>query len=376
MFAHAEALGVESELKDKDLTVFVRLGSDFNDNYYEYELPMNATPWYTSDDEAIWPEENNFDIFIKDLQNLKANRPPGTPITSEYTARVGEAKITVKGNPNIANVTILMIGVRNPAKLANVFSATDDGRAKCAVVWVNELRLSEFDETGGWAAVARLNATMADFATLAVAGNMSTPGWGTLEQTVQERQQKTVVGVDANSTLQLGKFFPEKWGVTLPMYVGYSETVNTPRFSPLQPDLEMGDIPNVNQDIKKKSQDYVKRRSINFTNVRIAPKKGGASADAGKTPPAGGATPPPPPGGGGGGKERFYNIKNFSVTYSYNEEYKRDINIDWRLHKTYLGAFDYSFTNKPKEIKPFEKLPVIKTSKLPLNVMQYILFII
>ena len=364
MFAHAEALGVESELKDKDLTVFVRLGSDFNDNYYEYELPMNATPWYTSDDEAIWPEENNFDIFIKDLQNLKANRPPGTPITSEYTARVGEAKITVKGNPNIANVTILMIGVRNPAKLANVFSATDDGRAKCAVVWVNELRLSEFDETGGWAAVARLNATMADFATLAVAGNMSTPGWGTLEQTVQERQQKTVVGIDANSTLQLGKFFPEKWGVTLPMYVGYSETVNTPRFSPLQPDLEMGDLPNVNQDIKKKSQDYVKRRSINFTNVRIAPKKGAASADAGKTPPAGGATPPPPPSGGGGGsKERFYNIKNFSVTYSYNEEYKRDINIDWRLHKTYLGAFDYNFTNKPKEIKPFEKIPIIKTSK-------------
>jgi cell surface protein SprA len=148
------------------------------------------------------------------------------------------------------------------------------------------------------------------------------------------------------------------------MYVGYSETVNTPRYSPLQPDLEMGDLPNVNQDIKKKSQDYVKRRSINFTNVRIAPKKGGASSDAGKTPPAGGAPPPPPPSGGaGGGKERFYNIKNFSVTYSYNEEYKRDINIDWRLHKTYLGAFDYNFTNKPKEIKPFEKIPIIKTSK-------------
>jgi cell surface protein SprA len=205
---------------------------------------------------------------------------------------------------------------------------------------------------------------MADFATLAVAGNLSTPGWGTLEQTVQERQQKTVLGFDANSTLQLGKFFPEKWGVTLPMYVGYSETVNTPRFSPLQPDLEMGDLPNVNQDIKKKSQDYVKRRSINFTNVRISPKKGAASADASKTPPDAGATPPPPPpAGGGASKDRFYNIKNFSVTYSYNEEYKRDINIDWRLHKTYLGAFDYSFTNKPKEIKPFEKIPVIKTSK-------------
>ena len=371
MFAHAEALGIESELKDKDLTVFVRLGSDFNDNYYEYELPMKVTNWYNSDDEAIWPEENNFDILLKDLQNLKANRPPGVPTTSEYTGRVGEARIAVKGNPNIANVTILMIGVRNPSKDKNEFSATDDGRAKCAVIWVNELRLSEFDEKGGWAAVARMNATMADFATLAVAGNISTPGWGTLEQTVQERQQKTVMGFDANSTLQLGKFFPEKWGVTLPMYVGYSETVNTPRYSPLQPDLEMGDLPNVNKDIKKKSQDYVKRRSINFTNVRIAPKKdaagsGGGSADAAKdAPPAapGAPAPPVPTGGGGAKKERFYNLQNFSVTYAYNEEYKRDINIDWRLHKTYLGAFDYSFNNKPKEIKPFEKIPGIKTSK-------------
>jgi cell surface protein SprA len=363
MFAHAEALGIENELKDKDLTVFIRLGSDFNENYYEYELPMKVTNWYNSDEEAIWPEENNFDIKIKDLQNLKANRPPTTPMTSEYTSRVGEARITVKGNPNIANVTVLMIGVRNPSKINNVFSSADDGRSECAVIWVNELRLSEFDETGGWAAVARLNATMADFATLAVAGNISTPGWGTLEQTVQERQQKTVMGFDANTTLQLGKFFPEKWGVTLPMYLGYSETVNTPRYSPLQPDLEMRDLPNVNKDLKRKSQDYVKRRSINFTNVRISPKRGAPSTEAPKPPAAGEAAAPPAPSGGGAAKDRFYNIKNFSVSYAYNEEYKRDINIDWRLNKTYLGAFDYSFTNKPKEIKPFEKIPVIKSSK-------------
>ena len=363
MFAHAEALGIENELKDKDLTVFIRLGSDFNENYYEYELPMKVTNWYNSDEEAIWPEENNFDIKIKDLQNLKANRPPTTPMTSEYTSLVGEAKITVRGNPNIANVTVLMIGVRNPSKINNAFSPGDDGRAECGVIWVNELRLSEFDETGGWAAVARLNATMADFATLAVAGNISTPGWGTLEQTVQERQQKTVMGFDANSTLQLGKFFPEKWGVTLPMYLGYSETVSTPRYSPLQPDLEMKDLPNASKDLKRKSQDYVKRRSINFTNVRIAPKRGAPSAEAPKPPAAGEAAVPAAPAGGGGGKDRFFNIKNFSVTYSYNEEYKRDINIDWRMHKTYLGAFDYSFTNKPKEIRPFEKIPVIKSSK-------------
>ncbi|MFM7309939.1 MAG: cell surface protein SprA, partial [Flavobacteriales bacterium] len=369
MYAHAEALGIENELKDKDLTVFIRLGSDFNDNYYEYEVPMKLTNWYSSDDESIWPQENNFDILLKDLQNLKANRPSSTAITSEYSVLDGNHRITVKGNPNLANVTVLMIGVRNPEKLNNAFSTTDDGRSKCAVIWVNELRLSEFDETGGWAAVARLNATMADFATVAVAGNISTPGWGSLEQTVQERQQKTTLGLDASSTMQLGKFFPEKWGVTLPMYVGFSETVNTPRYSPLQPDLEMSDLPNVNPQIKKKSQDYVKRRSINVNNIRIAPKKDGGSKDDGDK--GGGDKGGGDKGGGGSGgggssggsKEHFYNIQNFSVSYAYNEEYRRDINIDWRMHKTYQGVFDYSYNNKPKEIKPFEKLPIIKSSK-------------
>jgi cell surface protein SprA len=368
MFAHAEALGIESELQDKDLTVFIRLGSDFNDNYYEYEIPMKVTPWYNSDDEAIWPESNNFDILLKDLQNLKANRASNTAANAVTTGRVGDAQISVKGNPNLANVTVLMIGVRNPAKDKNVFKSNDDGRPECAVIWVNELRLSEFDEKGGWAAVARMNAQLADFATVAVAGNISTPGWGTLEQTVQERQQKTIMGFDANSTMQLGKFFPEKWGVTLPMYVGYSETVSSPRYSPLQPDLQMSDLPNVNKTLKKKSQDYVKRRSINFTNVRIAPKKdaGGGKSDPTKpSAPGDPATPPPAGGGGGGGekKDHFWSLQNFSVTYAYNEEYKRDINIDWRLHKTYAGAFDYSFQNKPKEIKPFDKIPFIKDSK-------------
>lgn len=364
MFAHAEALGVQSNLTDNDITVFVRLGSDFNDNYYEYELPMKVTPWYTGDDDLIWPEENNFDILLRDLQELKAGRPATNSNLVEYSKVVGKARITVKGNPNLANVTVLMIGVRNPKRVGNVFESTDDGNSKCAVVWLNELRLSEFDETGGWAAIARMNANLADFATVAVAGNISTPGWGTLEQRVQQRQQKTIMGLDANSTIQLGKFFPENWGVQVPMYVGYSETVSTPRFSPLQPDLELNDLPNVSKPLKKRSQDYVKRRSINFTNVRISPKKdpakdAGAKPAEGKPGEAGGAAAAAPKPD----KDHFYDIKNFSVTYSYNEEYRRDINIDWRLNKQYKGAFDYSFQNKPKEIKPFAKIPVIKDSK-------------
>jgi cell surface protein SprA len=36
IFMHAEKLGIDP-LNDGDVTVFVRLGSDYNNNYYEYE---------------------------------------------------------------------------------------------------------------------------------------------------------------------------------------------------------------------------------------------------------------------------------------------------------------------------------------------------
>jgi hypothetical protein len=376
MFAHIEALGDQTALRDKDLTVFIRLGSDFDQNYYEYEVPMEVTPWFSNDEDEIWPEDNNFDILLKDLQDLKATRPVSQSALLEYSKMLNsKVRISVKGNPNLANVTVLMIGVRNPDKDNNQFASNDDGLSKCAIVWVNELRLSQFDETSGWAAIARMNAQLADFGTVAVAGNISTPGWGTLEQRVMERQQATRMGFDANSTLQMGKFFPENWGVTLPMYLGYSENVETPRFSPLQPDLELDDLPNVNRPLRRKSQTYTKRRSVNFNNVRIAPKR-----DAAKPPKEGSKegkkdeAPAPEKGskdaaggggagGGGAAKPRFYNIENFSVSYAYNEIYFRDINIDWRLNKQYQGAFDYNFTNKPKEVKPFSKIPVIKDSK-------------
>lgn len=364
MFAHVEALGNQADLKDNDLTVFVRLGSDFNENYYEYELPMKVTPWYTNDPDAIWPEENNFDILLRDLHQLKATRPTDWSVLREYSQMIGKARVSVRGNPNLQNVTVLLIGVRNPKQKDNPFGSGDDGRSKCAVVWVNELRLSDFDNKSGWAALANLNVKLADFATVAVAGNISTPGWGTLEQRVQQRQQETRLGFDANTTIQLGKFFPQNWGVQLPMYLGYSEQVATPRFSPLQPDIELDDIPNVSRPLRTKSQTYTKRRSINFNEVRITPKKGADKPGAVKPEDLAGAAAKGGGGGGGGNnKPRFYAIENFSVSYSYNELYFRDINMDWRLNKQYRGAFDYSFSNKPLELKPFSKVPVVKDSK-------------
>ena len=383
MFVHAEAARADEPLETGDLTAFIRLGSDFVDNYYEYEIPMQVTPWGTSEETEIWPQANEIDLRFQDLQNLKISRPVGYPLFQEYERIEGSERFVVKGNPNLANVVTVMIGIRNSDKDENRFGYDDDGMEKCAVVWANELRLSEFNEEGGWAATAQLQATLSDLGNLNVAANMSTPGWGGLEQRVQERQRETIQGVDANTTLQLGKFLPDFLGVQLPMYLGYSETVSTPQFDPLSPDVEIADA-GLSQERQKKSQQINRIRSINFSNIKFDPQLGGrdkkgkegrkksgkeSAEEAAKRlegaddvtkerelmSQRGAAGKPSGTGGksSGGGFFAFLDPGNLSANFAFTENYQRDINTEFNIRTNYRGGIRYDFTNRPKEIKPF-----------------------
>ena len=382
MFVHAEAARSDEPLESDDLTCFVRLGSDFVDNYYEYEIPLQVTPWGISEETEIWPEANEVDLRFQDLQNLKISRPVGYPLFQEYSNFVDGARVAVRGNPNLANVVTVMIGIRNSDKDTNPFSADDDGLDKCAIVWANELRLSEFNEEGGWAATAQMQATLSDLGNLNVAANMSTPGWGGLEQRVQERQRETIQGVDANTTLQLGKFLPDFLGVQLPLYLGYSETVSTPQFDPLSPDVEIADA-GLSTERKKKSQQINRIRSINFSNIKIDPQLGGGKGKKGKSGRKSqkekeaetarrlkgaddvtkeremvaerGAAGRPSAGSGksSGGFLSFLDPGNLSANFAYTENYQRDINTEFNIRRNYRGGIRYDFTNRPKEIKPF-----------------------
>ena len=379
MFVHAEQAQSDSPLESGDVTAFVRLGSDFVDNYYEYEIPLQVTPWGVTEETEIWPEANEIDLRFQDLQNLKISRPVGYPLFREFESFVDGARLVVRGNPNLANVVTVMIGIRNSDKDTNPFGVDDDGLEKCATIWANELRLSEFNEEGGWAATAQMQATLSDLGNFNVAANMSTPGWGGLEQRVQERQRETIQGVDANTTLQLGKFFPDFLGIQLPMYLGYSETVSTPQFDPLSPDVEIADA-GLSTERKKKSQQINRIRSINFSNIKIDPeiggkgkkdkKKGGkdlAAETASRLKGAddvtkqrelaaqrGAAGRPSNRGGNSkGGILAFLDPGNLSANFAYTENYQRDINTEFNIRRNYRGGLRYDFTNRPKEIKPF-----------------------
>ena len=340
MFAHAEAFGEEHALRDDDLTVFIRLGSDFTSNYYEYEVPMKVTPWGTGPiRELVWPQENDFDIYLEYLTNLKLTRNSlmrqtnsGVTLNTPYSEYDGDNKMTVIGTPTLSNVKVIMIGVRNPRRTFN--TPNDDGLAKSAEIWVNELRLYEFDDQGGWAASGRVNAQLADLGNLTMAGFTSTPGFGSIEQKVNDRSKEYVRSYDIASNLELGKFFPEDFGLRIPFHFSFSESFTDPQYNPLNPDilfrddLESYETEAERDSIRNIAQDYVRRKSFNFTNVgksRLTP----------------------------GGSNRFYQIENFDFTYSYSEVFARNIDIEYDRQRLWRGVLGYNWQTSPTNVTPF-----------------------
>ncbi len=352
MFIHAESLNSDV-LKKGDVTVFIRLGSDFTDNYYEYEIPLTPTRSGTSSPEEIWPGANELVLDLaklgnaKDVRNIAISIPgskvtlfnPSPPILDEK----GNS-ITVKGTPNLAAVKTIMIGIRNPHKISN--SDADDGLAKCVEVWVNELRLTGFNEYGGWAANARVTAKLADLGTLSLAGSKSTPGFGTLEQKMNERSRTDQTQYDISSNIELGKFLPTKSLVSVPMYLGLSQAFGTPLYNPLDPDVlltkSLESASKISDSARKAladaTIDYTLRRSINFTNV----KKDRAPTKL---------------------KSMPYDIENFAATYAYAEIFKRNFSTESDILQTYRGGLDYNYSLTPKNVAPFSKVGFVNKYK-------------
>lgn len=219
MFVHCESGQPSQPLKEGDVTAFIRLGSDYTDNYYEYEVPLAVTPpgnYNTNnnnDQLTVWPLSNTMDISLSTLENAKLSRDAAMESNSHitlqtpYSVKDGANNVTVVGNPTISNVQVIMLGVRNPKKTAQT-AATDDGKPKCAEVWFDELRMTDFNEKGGVATVDRATAKLADLGTLSIAGHASTPGFGTLESNVGNLSRETDLGYSVATNLEMGKFLP------------------------------------------------------------------------------------------------------------------------------------------------------------------------
>ncbi len=351
MYVHAEKSIETQELEYGDLTIFIRVGSDFTENFYEYEVPLTFTPWGTSatQDELIWPESNRFNIELERLVQAKLNRDiaarqgqGNVSVTFPYVEYDGLNKITILGVPAISDVMAIMIGIRNPKK--QTMGDDDDGQPKCAEIWVNELRLTGFNDKAGYAGLLRVNTQLADFGQLVFSGMYSSPNFGSLEKKINDTQREEILQWDVATDLNLGKFFPEDAGVRIPMHVDYSQTIATPEYDPLSPDLKLKDELDSYSEaseadsIRRIVQDFTDRFNINFVNVR-KDRVGAAK------------------------KPQVYDVENFSVSYAYSVLNQRNIDIEYDRKKTHSGGLGYNFTTSPKNVKPFQNVGFIANTE-------------
>ncbi len=349
MFMHAEKI-LNGDYSDDDtpLVGFLRIGTDFSENFYQIELPLQFTSFNVTSADEIWPDVNQINIALSDLNKVKSRGiaeqtlnqinyyeivdGEAVPVDEFAPRTLGRLRIGIRGNPSLGSIRGMMVGVKN----------IDDLPAR-GEVWFNELRLAGLDNNGGWAAIAAMDANMADFANVTATGSKSTSGFGSIDQMPNERSREDAISYDVVTNVNVGQLLPKKWGIQIPFNYGISETLITPEFDPVYDDLKLDDriaaatTAEEAETIKEQAEDYTKRRSINLIGVR---KNRGAEA-----------------------KENFFDVENFTFNYSYNETNHRDFEVADLRDQNVTTGFVYNHNFKPAPVAPFAKNDSLLTGK-------------
>ncbi|PWT72081.1 MAG: cell surface protein SprA [Bacteroidetes bacterium] len=325
MFIHAEWSGPTDMLNDYDLNAVIRLGSDFINNYYEVKIPLRKTKFGATIDTDIWPESNNLNLDLNRLISLKVdrnNRGSSNVYFKEIDSATGRS-YAVFGNPNLGQVQAFFLGVQNARQ-----------QSVCTEVWFDELRLSEINDQGGYAATGRVDIKLADLGSVYVSGAIRTVGFGTLDQNINARSFNNTTQVDAATSLELGRLLPRRAGISLPFYGSISKSVSTPEFDPYDLDIKLNDKlkaapANKRDSIKQQAIDEITIKSFNFTNVRKVNLRGK--------------------------RLKLWSLENFDFSYSYTKsEHHSPIAEEDELIN-YKGGLGYNFAGLPKYWEPFKR---------------------
>ena len=341
MFAHAAALTDNvTDPEDGQLSVFIRLGSDYRSNFYEYEIPLKLTPAgpYNGDSESdqliVWPKDNMLDIALSVFTDLKKkrNQAKNNPLSgvsygklySEYDSEQPANKISIIGNPSLAEVKTMMIGVRN------------NSRSKKSIeVWVNELRLSDFDEDGGWAAQGNMNVQLSDLGSVSMAGHVETAGFGGLEQSVSERRLDDYYQYQFTTTFELGRFFPKAVKLSAPIYYSYSREKTSPKYNPLDKDMLLKDaLDALANDRERDSLRNIANEITTYKNFSLSNMRVGVTSK----------NPMP------------YDPGNFTMSYSRTKRHNQGSTTVYENETDWRGALSYNYAPVYKAWEPFKGL--------------------
>jgi cell surface protein SprA len=329
MFFHAENKNNLAQSEDGVITAVIRMGQDFQNNYYEVKIPLTTTARRTysnADANLVWPLQNELNLNLIDLVNLKLERDKrNISFTSKFSQlkEGSNQRYTVMGNPNLGEIRGIMIAFEN----------TSSQQLMDAEVWMNELRLSELDERGSWAALGRVDLVMADLGTLAVSVNNRSAGFGTIEQSMNQRSRTGLTQIDIATNIEAGKLLPKKARLSVPVFASINKSIETPMFDPFDKDVLYEDKMKVLSGSKKDSlrnvsADQTTIQTLNFTNVRLLPGK----------------------------KTTFLSFSNLDFSYSYSQMIQTSPLIEENKIIKQRGAIGYTYNHTAKSIEPFKKL--------------------
>ena len=340
MFVHANAFEQNTTgLEDNQLSVFVRLGSDYKSNYYEYEIPLKLTApgqysRYSSEAAwTVWPKENMLNMPLSLFTNLKKERNKAKAMGqasynrpySAYDSEAPQNRITIMGNPTLGEVKTLVIGVRN-----------NSGQEKSGEVWVNELRLKEFNNSGGWAAQGNLNVQLSDLGSVNAQGRYTSSGFGGLEEGVAERSTDDQSNYSVTTNVDLGKFFPDKAKVSAPLYYSITKEKTSPKYNPLDTDMELSDaLDAAGSKQERDSIESIAVTKVTQTNFSLSNVRVGIQNKRHPMP---------------------YDPANFSFSYSHSHSYTTGETTVYEREDNWRGSMNYSWTPVYKSYEPFKKI--------------------
>ncbi len=340
MFVHANAMEQNTTgLTDNQIALFVRVGSDYKTNYYEYEIPLKLTEaghydrYSRADCERVWPEDNMLDIPLSIFTRVKKERniakAQGTASYSRefsvYDADHPANRVSIVGNPTLGEVKTMMIGVRNKT-----------GVHKSAEVWVNELRLKEYNNSGGWAAQGNLNVQLSDMGSLNMQGKYMTEGFGGLEEGVSQRSTDNYKTYSITANLELGKFFPDKAKVSAPLYYSVTKEETSPKYNPLDTDMLLQDA--LDAASSKQERDSINSIAVTkttSTNLSLSNVKVDIQNKRHPLP---------------------IDPANFSLSYSHSHRQTSGETTVYEKEDNWRGALNYNWTPIFKAWEPFKKL--------------------
>ncbi|MCD6163810.1 MAG: cell surface protein SprA [candidate division Zixibacteria bacterium] len=220
MFVHGD-----SNIADTiPLYFYFRVGSDSSKNFYEYKVRLRPG----------WDEDNYVEFDFAELTAFKNYVHEKSDTIANTDTTWQEKHYRVRGNPSLSRVKMFVVGVEyskyyyiesdsGGIDSVEVFTGPVSGEA-----WCDELLLTDVRRESDFAGRASAKISFADLADITANYSYTGADFTRLSQKKPAGSQNTSKSV--RGTVNVNKFFPPSWGLSLPATVSWQKTQDLPRF--------------------------------------------------------------------------------------------------------------------------------------------------